>query len=130
MSGNDASADDVVVVLSTAPPAACGDKRGAHELAAALLQERLCACVNVLPAVVSHYWWNGALDRADECLLVVKTTRARAPQLRERLVALHPYEVPEVLELEAKGGHVPYLDWVRAEVAPSRGAAPATEQGA
>jgi len=107
--------DDVVVVLSTAPVAAAEGKRGAHELVEALLRERLCACGNVVPGVVSHYWWNGALERSSEALLVLKTTRGLSTRLRERLVALHPYEVPEALVLETNGGHAPYLDWVRSE---------------
>ncbi len=118
MSGPAANAADIVIVLSTSPHTAAGTKLGAHELAQTLVHERLCACVNVLPGVVSHYWWKGALDRAEESLLVIKTTRALATQLRQRLVALHPYEVPEVLVLEAVDGHLPYLDWVRAETAP------------
>lgn len=107
---------DVVVVLSTAPAEAEAGKRSATDLARMLLHERLCACVNVVPGVVSHFWWNGALDEARECLLVLKTTVAGAPALRRRLVELHPYEVPEVLELPVGSGHAPYLQWVAAEV--------------
>jgi periplasmic divalent cation tolerance protein len=119
-----ANADDVVVVLSTAPAAAPADspggkpggKLGATELAQRLVQERLCACANVVPGIQSFFWWQGSIDTATESLLVLKTTRARAAALRARLLALHPYEVPEVLELLPAGGHGPYLDWVRASV--------------
>lgn len=114
---------DVVVVLSTAPETAAAGKRSASELATALLQERLCACVNVVPGVVSHYWWNGALDTSRECLLVLKTTVANVDALRRRLVELHPYEVPEVLVLPVTDGHAPYLQWVAAEVRDARGGA-------
>jgi periplasmic divalent cation tolerance protein len=116
--------DDVVVVLSTAPASADGSKRGAHELAEALLRERLCACVNVVPGLVSHYWWQGALDRSDEALLVIKTAHSRVAELKDRLVSLHPYELPEVLVLETSGGHVPYLDWVRRELISPQDRAP------
>jgi periplasmic divalent cation tolerance protein len=112
-------ADDVVVVLSTAPaaaPAGSPGRLGAAELAQRLVQERLCACANVVPGVQSFFWWQGRIDTAAESLLVLKTTRAGAPALRARLLELHPYEVPEVLELPPAGGHGPYLDWVRASV--------------
>ena len=118
MNGSASSPDDIVVVLSTAPASSADGKHGAHELVEALLRERLCACGNVVPGVVSHYWWNGALERSSEALLVLKTTRGLAKQLCERLVALHPYEVPEALVMETNGGHAPYLDWVRAETSP------------
>jgi periplasmic divalent cation tolerance protein len=116
--------DDIVVVLSTAPARADGSKRGAHELAEALLRERLCACVNVVPGLVSHYWWQGALDRSDEALLVIKTTRSRVAELKDRLVSLHPYVLPEVLVLETAGGHLPYLVWVRRESSAPQDRAP------
>ena len=115
---------DVVVVLNTAPARADGQKLGAHELADALLRERLCACVNVVPGLVSHYWWQGAIERSEEALLVIKTARSRVAELTARLVLLHPYELPEVLVLEASGGHVPYLDWVRCESSAPEGRAP------
>lgn len=109
-------ANDVVVVLGTAPAAPSPGSRSAAELARALLEERLCACVSVVPGVVSHYWWNGALDESSECLLVIKTSAACVGALRKRLVELHPYEVPEVLELPVASGHEPYLRWVLGEV--------------
>lgn len=111
---------DVVVVLCTAPLAGAAGKPGAHELARQLVDEGCCACVNVIPGVVSFFRWQGAVDRADEQLLVVKTTRAAVAALTARLLELHPYEVPEVLELPVAGGHPGYLDWLRAAVrAPS-----------
>lgn len=112
-----------VVVLCTAPaaaPAASG-KLGADALARQLVQEGLCACVNVLPGVRSHFLWQGRVDSADEHLLIVKTTRDAAVALRERLLALHPYEVPEVLELPVVGGAPDYLRWLVGSVAPGRG---------
>jgi periplasmic divalent cation tolerance protein len=110
---------DAVVVLCTAPAAAGRDgSLGAHGLAQAVVAERLCACVNVLPAVRSYYRWQGRVDAADELLLVAKTTRERAAQLRARLVALHPYEVPEVLELAVADGLPAYLGWLAEAVAP------------
>ncbi len=113
---------DAVVVLCTAPAAAGPDARlGAHDLARTIVAERLCACVNVVPGVRSYFRWEGRVDAADEVLLVAKTTRERAPALRARLVALHPYDVPEVLELAVADGLPDYLRWLGASVAREAG---------
>lgn len=104
---------DVRVVLVTAP-----DVETASALARALVDERLAACVNLLPGVRSIYRWQDAVEDDSEVLLVVKTRAARCAALAERVRALHPYDVPEVLELAAVGGSAGYLDWVRAETAP------------
>ncbi|MDE1963918.1 MAG: divalent-cation tolerance protein CutA [Xanthomonadaceae bacterium] len=103
---------DVLVCLCTCPDAA-----SARSLAEALVTESLAACVNQLPGVVSTYAWQGRLHTDAEVMLVIKTTVGRLGALRERLVALHPYEVPELVALPAVDGHPPYLDWVRAQVA-------------
>ena len=87
----------------------------ADRLADALVGERLAACVTLLPGAQSVYRWEGRVERAEEVQLLVKTTRARFPALRERLVELHPYDVPELLALEAVDGLPAYLDWVTRE---------------
>ena len=102
----------VVVVLSTFPSA-----EKAAEIARVLVDERLCACVNLVPAVRSIYRWQGAVHDDAEVLAIVKTTAERAQALRDRLIALHPYELPEVLVLPVTEGHAPYLAWVTGEVA-------------
>lgn len=101
----------VRVVLSTFPNA---DK--AAEVARVLVEEQLCACVNLVPAVRSIYRWQGAISDDTECLAVIKTTRERFPPLADRLRSLHPYEVPEILALDVADGHAPYLAWVAASV--------------
>lgn len=112
-----------VVVLCTAPAASDRAGRlGAHELARALVDERLCACVNVLPGVRSYFRWQGRVDAADELLLVAKTTAAAAAAVRARIAALHAYEVPEVLELAVDGGLPAYLQWLGDAVGPEAGA--------
>jgi periplasmic divalent cation tolerance protein len=103
-------ASEVRVVLCTAPDAAC-----AETLARALVEERLAACVNVVPGVRSFYRWEGAVQDDAELLLVAKTRADRGAALAARLKELHPYDLPEVLELPAVGGSGPYLDWVRTE---------------
>ena len=89
-----------------------GTAEDAERIARALVEQRLAACVNVVPGVVSVYRWKGAVERDDEWLLVMKTTSERLEPLREALVALHPYELPELVALPIVGGHAPYLAWL------------------
>lgn len=103
----------VVVVLSTA-----GSADEAERIATALVDERLAACVNLVPSVTSIYRWQGAVERATEVLLVMKTRRALAKRLVARLHELHSYDVPEAIVLPIDGGSRPYLDWVLGETAP------------
>jgi periplasmic divalent cation tolerance protein len=102
---------DHVVALSTAP-----SEEKAAELARALVEERLAACVNIVPRVRSIYRWNGELCDDAEVLCVIKTRKDRVEALRLRLPALHPYEVPELVVLEIAAGHAPYLAWIDAQV--------------
>jgi periplasmic divalent cation tolerance protein len=98
------------VVLVTAP-----DPATARELATTLLRERLVACANLVSGVTSLYRWEGRVEEDEEVLLVLKTGADRVGELEERVPALHPYEVPEVVVLPVEGGHAPYLDWVESE---------------
>ena len=101
---------DVRTVLATAP-----DETSARTLADAVVAEGLAACVSLVPGVLSVYRWHGELRHDPEILLVMKTTEARAAELRERVVALHPYEVPEVLCLAVEDAPEPFLAWVHEE---------------
>ncbi len=107
---NDQPADDLVVVFVTVP-----NQDMAATLAKALVQEKLVACVNILPGVRSIYAWQGKLCDDAELLCVLKTRLALFPALRKRVVAMHPYEVPEVIAVPLKAGHGPYLAWLRDE---------------
>jgi periplasmic divalent cation tolerance protein len=98
------------VVLVTVPDLETGRK-----LARAVLEERLAACVNVVPGVTSLYRWKGALEESAELLLVVKTTRGRLAGLERRVRELHPYSVPEFVALEPAHVAAPYLAWLAAE---------------
>ncbi|HLU24729.1 MAG TPA: divalent-cation tolerance protein CutA [Longimicrobiales bacterium] len=97
----------VRVVLVTAP-----DEKVAEDLVRALVEEGLAACGNLVPGLVSIYRWRGRIERDSEVLIVLKTTASAVPALLERVPALHPYEVPEVLVLPVEAGHGPYLAWV------------------
>jgi periplasmic divalent cation tolerance protein len=102
-------ADDAVVVYVTVPPDTTG-----RALARALVEERLAACVNLLP-VESIYQWQGQVEEGAELLLVIKTRRALLDPLSARVRALHPYSVPEVIALPIEAGWPPYLQWIAAE---------------
>ena len=97
-------------------PCTVGSAEDAERLARALVERRLAACVNVLPGVRSFYRWKGKVASDGEWLLVMKTTAARFEALREALVEMHPYDVPEVIELPIERGHAPYLEWIDASV--------------
>ena len=109
----DSTDADVRVALSTAP-----DEDVAARIARALVDERLAACANLVPSVRSIYRWQGAVEDAREVLMVIKTRADRVDALAERLRALHPYDVPELVVLPLAGGLAAYLDWVRAETQP------------
>ena len=102
-----------VVVLSTA-----GSQEEAERIATALVEERLAACVNLVAPITSIYRWQGAVERAAEVLLVIKTRRTSAARLIARLGELHSYEVPEAIVLPIAAGARPYLQWLLGETAP------------
>ena len=95
------------IVLCTCPE---GD--AAERLARTLVDEGLAACVNRLPGVTSTFRWQGRVEEERETLLLVKSTTARLAELQERIKALHPYELPEVIAVPVQDGLPAYLDWV------------------
>jgi len=102
--------DAVLIVLTNLP-----DPASAEAVAAALVTERLAACVNILAPCRSVYRWQGEIEWADEVPVIIKTARDRYPALLQRLEALHPYEVPEMLVCTTEGGWPAYTDWVIAQ---------------
>jgi periplasmic divalent cation tolerance protein len=96
----------------------CPDVETANSIARTLVEERLAACVTVQPGVISVYRWQGAVEHAQEVLLVAKTTRRRLAALHERIRTLHPYDLPELLAFEATDASPAYLAWVEAETGP------------
>jgi periplasmic divalent cation tolerance protein len=94
-----------------------GTPEDADRLATALVKEALAACVNILPGVRSVYRWQGKVESAAECLLIIKTDDAHLAPLETWLTALHPYELPELLVLAPSGGSARYLDWITASLA-------------
>ena len=98
---------DAVLVLTT-----LGSDTDATELAHALVEDRLAACVNVLPPMTSIYRWKGGVEHESERQIIIKTTRARVEALAARLRKLHPYEVPEFLVIGVSDGSEAYLAWL------------------
>jgi periplasmic divalent cation tolerance protein len=94
--------------MTTAP-----DEALAATIARALVEERLAACVNVLPPMRSIYRWRDGVEEAEERQLLVKTTRARAPEVQARIGSLHTYDLPECLVVPVDGGSPAYLEWLR-----------------
>ncbi|MBC7223558.1 MAG: divalent-cation tolerance protein CutA [Anaerolineae bacterium] len=97
-----------LVVLVT-----CGSEEEAHTLAGRLVEARLAACVNVVPGVVSHYWWEGRVQSDAEWLLLIKTRLELLETLIQRVRAWHSYEEPEVIALPIVGGSPSYLAWIQ-----------------
>ena len=91
----------------------CPNADSAQHLAHALVSESLAACVNRIPAIHSTYRWKGEVTTDTEELLLIKTTVERFEALKERVLALHPYELPELIAVPVACGHTAYLDWVR-----------------
>jgi periplasmic divalent cation tolerance protein len=96
-----------LLVLSTV-----GNAEDAERIARALVERRLAACVNVVPGLTSVYRWKGGVQAEPERLLLIKTRAQRFEALRQALVELHPYELPEVVAVPLEGGHAPYLAWL------------------
>lgn len=104
--------DDVTLLYTTWPDAETAAAAGRSAVEAGL-----AACANVLAAGVSIFMWQGEVQQAAETVMIVKTTRARVPALRDRLLELHPYDLPAMvaLNVDLRASHKPFLDWVAAQ---------------
>jgi periplasmic divalent cation tolerance protein len=90
----------------------CPDAASAERIARTLVEEKLAACVNILPPMRSIYRWKDKIEDASEQLLVIKSTLAHFPAIRDRLRALHPYELPEIIAVPIADGLPEYLAWL------------------
>jgi periplasmic divalent cation tolerance protein len=104
-------APEIVVVLVTVPI------EQTQKIARALVERKLAACVNVVPGIRSMYWWEGKVQDDAEDLLVIKTPREGFDRLRDGILELHPYKVPEVIALPVEAAHTAYIDWVKRSIA-------------
>ena len=88
----------------------------AERIGKAVLEKRLAACVNILPGMISHYWWEGAIERGEARVLMIITTRASlAEAVRAAVKAMHSYTTPAILVLPIEGGEPGYLNWLMTE---------------
>jgi len=102
---------DKIVVLTT-----CKSAEEAAQIARALVEKKLAACVSVMPTVRSFYRWKGAVEDEQESLLVIKSSRGLFDQLRVEIEKLHSYEVPEVIAVPIVDGSEGYLEWLEREL--------------
>lgn len=103
---------DYTLALTT-----CPDLDTAKRIASLLIESHVSACVNIVPKIVSVYRWKGTIECEEEYLLLIKTRTERFAALRELILAQHPYELPEVIEVPLVGGFDGYLRWIDAELA-------------
>jgi periplasmic divalent cation tolerance protein len=101
---------DYIVVLVTAK----SDKEGV-KIGQALLEEKLAACVNIVPGLKSIFRWKGKISTEEEVLLLIKTKDTLFEKLKKRVIELHSYEVPEIIALGILAGNEKYLDWIGKE---------------
>lgn len=98
---------DKLLIYCTCPDQACADRIAGH-----LVEHRFAACVSVMPPVKSTYIWQEKLETSEEWLLLIKTTRARYPDLQQAILSLHPYELPEIIAVPVQQGLPAYLHWI------------------
>jgi periplasmic divalent cation tolerance protein len=110
MSSDKQAAGEFIFLYST-----FGSAAEAERAAETLVRERLAACVNIHPGMRSVYEWKGAVEKAEEAAVFIKTRAALKEKAMARLRELHPYEVPAMLVLPIMGGNEDYLDWARAQ---------------
>ncbi len=99
-----------VIVYTTWPSVVEAERAGRD-----LVAKRLAACVNILPGMISHYWWHGALDRAEEAVAIFKTRASLVEPLRQALKSAHPYETPCFLTLPTEAIDPEYQRWIMEE---------------
>ncbi len=91
-------------------------REDAEEIANAMVEKRLAACVQIVGPIVSTYWWKGTIERAEEWLCIIKSKKDRYEELEKSIKEIHPYETPEIFALSIAAGSEDYLKWVSREV--------------
>jgi periplasmic divalent cation tolerance protein len=99
---------DLRIALCTVP-----DETTAGQIADTLVSEKLAACVNIIPSIVSVYRWKDAVEHSQELLLLIKTSESVWPMLEVRILELHPYELPEIITVPIHTGQADYTQWIK-----------------
>ena len=102
---------EAVLVLTTA-----GNEGEAQKIAQELLERRLAACVNIVPRIQSVYRWEGKVERAEEFLLIIKTTKTRSTDVKAAIRELHSYDLPECIVISIENGSEEYVKWIEESV--------------
>jgi len=87
----------------------------AEEAGRAMVERRLAACVNILPGMISHYWWEGALERGEEVVMIIKTRASLAESVRQAVKEMHSYTTPAIVVMPLESVDQAYLGWMLAE---------------
>jgi periplasmic divalent cation tolerance protein len=103
-----------VFVYTTYPSVVEAEKSGR-----AIVERRLAACVNILPGMISHYWWQGALERGEEVVMIIKTRASLAEAVRQAVKEMHSYETPAILVIPLESVDQSYLAWMMQETEPA-----------
>lgn len=101
---------DYIVILCTT-----NTQESAEYIASTLVEDRLVACVNILPQIKSVYRWKNKIVNDNELLLIIKTKKEFFNKVKNKIVEIHPYEVPEVISIDITDGTKDYLDWIASE---------------
>lgn len=99
-----------VLVYTTWPSVVEAERAGRQ-----IVEKRLAACVNILPGMISHYWWQGVLERAEEVVMIVKTCASLAEPVRKAVKALHSYQVLSIMVLPVESVDADYYAWILRE---------------
>jgi periplasmic divalent cation tolerance protein len=106
--------DRAVFVYTTYPSIVEAERAGQ-----ALVERRLCACVNILPGMISHYRWQGAVERGEETVMIIKTRASLSERVSSAVKQMHSYSTPAILVIPLESVDKSYLDWLMAETEPA-----------
>jgi periplasmic divalent cation tolerance protein len=87
----------------------------AEEAGRMLVEQRLCACVNIMPGMVSYYWWNDTIERGEEAVMIVKTRASLSERVSTAIKETHAYSTPALIVIPLESVDQPYLEWLMAE---------------
>jgi len=118
LASNITQQDQAVMIYTTYPSIVEAEQAGR-----ALVERRLCACVNILPGMISHYRWQGAIERGEEVVMIIKTRASLAEPVSMAVKEMHSYTTPAILVLPIESVDKGYLDWLMVETAPAAPAA-------
>jgi periplasmic divalent cation tolerance protein len=111
---NTSQQDQAVMIYTTYPSIVEAERAGRT-----LVERHLCACVNILPGMISHYHWQGAIERSEEVVMIIKTRASLAERVRVAVKEMHSYSTPAILVLSLESVDQAYLNWLMAETAPA-----------